>query len=196
MLCHTKPECCPINCFCSPVEPASGTLKLAAPNPSGHPAETVPRLVHQLVFIPISKSRCMSRPREPSGGAQKPGRGQEAITISKTWGQSPLPPSDLTPCLGTVRGAWPFPHLHMWDWGPICGQPSMGGTVHYGHLRGGLGGREQSQAPARLRVLSGGALGAAGGLAVEYTLVCGVCMKNIGQTLLPSGAATQMTSSW
>ena len=59
----------------------------------------------------------------------------------------------------------------------------MGGTVHCGHLRGGLGGREQSQAPARLRALSGGALGATGGLAVEYIFVCGVCMKNIGTDL-------------
>ena len=33
----------------------------------------------------------------------------------------------------------------MRHWGPVCGQPSVGGAALCGHLRGGLGGRDQSQ---------------------------------------------------
>ena len=83
-------------------------MKLAAPNPSGHPAETVPRLFISWSSFPPASPGCMSRPREPSGGAQKPGKRSGGHNHFQTWGQSPLPPLCLTPCLGTVKGAWPL----------------------------------------------------------------------------------------
>lgn len=124
------------------VEPASGTLKLAAPE-LPHSAETVPRSFisclhsHQQVQVKVfSPGILVVEPRN-----QQEVRGHNHF---QTWGQVLLAPLS-SPCLGTVRGHGLFLIF-------ICGTGVPSACpweehVHYGHLERWLWEADKAEMP-------------------------------------------------